>query len=273
MTAVPSPTPTSTPVPTSTPIPSPTPHAHTHEKVQTIEPSCFKTGSIVSVCSECGDEVTEEIPAFGQHSWDSGEITLEATCWENGIMCFRCEVCGRERDEAIPATNEHVWDEGFVFREARCSHEGIIRHNCIVCWMSSYDEMIPKTTEHDWDSGTVTVNPTKNSEGVYTYSCFECGATKSETIEPSTFDASDYGNPYYIRTSNSPDNYIEFSIKDDVLTVSGKLLKTGLESVWICCDGIYKDYSGWRILLELCVAGNLCGKKGRRLLLCKVNGT
>lgn len=49
------------------------------------------------------------------------------------------------------------------------------------------------------------------------------------------FDASDYGNPYHIRSTNNQDNYLDFSISGDTLTVSGKIVKEGLEKVWIRC--------------------------------------
>lgn len=49
------------------------------------------------------------------------------------------------------------------------------------------------------------------------------------------FDASDYGNPYHIRSTNNPDNYLDFSISGSTLTVSGKIVKDGLEKVWVRC--------------------------------------
>lgn len=62
--------------------PTATTEAHKFEEKILEEPDCYSAGSRLMTCSDCGLEVTEEIPALGH------DIT-DASCTEPGV-CSRC---------------------------------------------------------------------------------------------------------------------------------------------------------------------------------------
>ena len=67
------------------------------------EAKCTEAGSRKKVCADCGDEVTEEIPAKG-HTWNT-EFTIdkEPTDKEEGSKSIHCSVCNavKEGSEVI----------------------------------------------------------------------------------------------------------------------------------------------------------------------------
>ena len=84
------------------------------------EPTCTSIGIKKRICSGCGFEETETIPAKG-HSFDSGVITKEATCKEDGTRTCTCYVCKEEIIETIPALG-HSFDG---IKCSRCNQEMI----------------------------------------------------------------------------------------------------------------------------------------------------
>jgi len=93
--------------------------SHVFEEFCIQESTCEDPGLYQRYCVICGIECeAEEIPATG-HSWDAGTVTTEPTATDSGVMTYICTVCGAERTEEIPAMGEStLWGDvngdGFV---------------------------------------------------------------------------------------------------------------------------------------------------------------
>lgn len=173
--------------------------AHEFESVRT-EPTCCNEGNISNVCSICGySEVTEVIPATGEHTFGSEfvsdddfhwfgcttegctektglsdhsytklEIVKEPTCTEEGEMAYICEICGHRKIEPITELGGHTYD----------GYEQLDEYNhtkvCSVCGEAS------ETEPHSFDGGTV-IKEATCEDGIIRYTC-ACGYTKDEII-------------------------------------------------------------------------------------------
>ena len=191
----------------------------------TVPATCGEAGRTETICDNCGEvTATKEIPATGEHTWDSGTVTTEPTENEPGVRTFTCDVCGATRTETIPATGAHdyqftrtvaptctaggydlytcsgcgatekrnskpalghKWDSGTVTTEPTATTPGVRTYTCTVCGEVK-TEVIPATGAHThkWDAGKVTTEPTATTPGVRTYTCTICGQTKEEVIPP-----------------------------------------------------------------------------------------
>lgn len=153
----------------------------THEN--TVPATCGEAGRTETICDNCGEvTATKEIPATGEHTWDSGTVTTEPTENEPGVRTFTCAICRATRTETIPATGEHT----FVFTKniaPACTTEGYDLYTCSGCGATEKRNSKP-ALGHKWDSGTVTTEPTATTPGVRTYTCTICGQTKEEVIPP-----------------------------------------------------------------------------------------
>lgn len=69
-------------------------HDHNYDDWSTtIDPTCTKNGVREKICIECGNKITEEIPANG-HKWNEGyTIDQEATYAKTGIKSIHCSIC------------------------------------------------------------------------------------------------------------------------------------------------------------------------------------
>ena len=102
----------------------------------TVQPGCTTVGTRVFICTVCGEQKQEEVPATGHlfssawtsdaenhwhastcnhtdvisgqaaHTWNSGVVTTAPTFSETGIRTFTCTVCGRTKTEVVPATGD-----------------------------------------------------------------------------------------------------------------------------------------------------------------------
>lgn len=191
----------------------------------TVPATCGEAGRVDTICSNCGEVIsTKEIPATGEHTWDSGTVTTEPTENEPGVRTFTCAVCGATKTAPIPATGAHdyqftrtvaptctaggydlytcsgcgatekrnptdalghKWDSGKVTTEPTETAPGVRTYTCTVCGEVK-TEVIPATGAHThkWDAGKVTTAPTATTPGVRTYTCTICGLTKEEVIPP-----------------------------------------------------------------------------------------
>ena len=178
---------------------------------------------------------TPETTTVHVHEY-SEKITLEAGCISDGELTRTCSGCGEVVTEAIPAIGKHNWNKGEVLVKATCAKEGIREYTCFVCG-GKKTKSIAKTDKHTWNEGRVTLEPSVKAEGERTYTCTTCNLVRTESIEKLIINVEDYIDPYHLRTTNNPDNYVDFKITGNVLTVSGKIIQDYLESVWIRCDG------------------------------------
>ena len=148
----------------------------------TKEATCTENGSREKTCANCGDKITEEIPATG-HVWNE-EYTIdkEASCTEDGSESIHCAVCG-ESDEnsvqVIPATG-HSYGEWTVVREATCTEAGSKEKVCASCG-DKVTEEIP-ATGHAYGEWTVTKEATCTENGSREKVCAVCGFKVTEEI-------------------------------------------------------------------------------------------
>ena len=149
----------------------------------TKEPTCTEAGSKEKVCAECGDKVTEEIPAAG-HFWDEGfTIDKEATCTEDGSRSIHCQVCGETKDdETIPASG-HQFGDWEIIETSSCEGSGSEKHTCSVCGFVETRGVDP--LGHTWEEEyTIDKAPTCTEEGSKSIHCTKCDAIKDSEVIP-----------------------------------------------------------------------------------------
>ena len=140
--------PVQTTAPTEGPT-EPTVCPHEAEVVQTIPASCTNAGLVISSCTLCGEEFTEELPAPG-HSFTA------ANCTAGPI----CTVCGHASGNAL----------GHVYIDGICIHCG-----------DELPQDVPADCEHDFKLTNQTA-PTCTATGSLSYLCGKCGHAYTETI-------------------------------------------------------------------------------------------
>ena len=152
------------------------------------------------------------------------------------------EIADTKPDEEVTTTQEptttahvHEYTETITFA-AGCTTDGELARICAGCG-DTIKEIIPAVGKHNWDEGKVTLEPTTKAEGERTYTCTACNLVRLESLEKLVINVADYVDPYYLRTTNNPNNYVDFRITGNILTVSGKIIQDYLESVWVRCDG------------------------------------
>lgn len=188
---------------------------------------------MTKICTVCGITETEVLPALG-HEWKTGAVIAESTCIQEGSQRYFCVVCETEKTEPLPLSEAHIWDEGTVTEESTCYRTGVKTYTCTLC-KKKKSEDLPLSENHRWNAGEVIQEPTKTTDGICLYTCWFCKKTKEESIKAHDFDATEYGNPYHVRSTNNPDSYLDFAIDGNVLTVSGKILQDGLKEIWVMC--------------------------------------
>ncbi len=97
----------------------------------TKEPTCTEDGSKSGVCSECGVNSTEVIPAVG-HS-DTYPETKDATCTENGYDKVICGVCKEEISSVVYPASGHSWGEWNTVTAVSDDKHGIDERKCSIC--------------------------------------------------------------------------------------------------------------------------------------------
>ncbi len=146
--------------------------------------SCTENGIRQKVCEDCGDIVTEEIPATG-HTPVVDEA-VSPTCTETGLTeGSHCQICGEviEKQNEVPATG-HTWEDDYtVDEEATCTEDGSESIHCAVC-----DEIKEGTsraiskTGHSYGDWTVTEEPTCTGNGSREKECSICGDKVTESV-------------------------------------------------------------------------------------------
>ena len=140
-------------------------------------------GNREKVCADCGDIVTELIPATG-HIWNKEySIDKEATCAEEGSESIHCSVCG-EIDEAtvhVITKKEHTYSNWEITQEATCTEDGIKEKVCAYCG-DTITEEIP-ATGHIWsEEYTTDKEATCIEEGSESIHCAVCGEIDEESV-------------------------------------------------------------------------------------------
>ena len=182
-----------------------------------VEPTCANAGSITysaGTCS-CGnvvsDEVTVEIPATGNHTFDKTVVDKTATCTEKGKEHKICSVCddidydSYKDIDMIP----HTFDKTVVDKAATCTEEGIKHVVCSVCntKKEGSDETIG-VIPHKFDKEVVDKEATYTEEGSKHTECSVCGTKKegSDVIIPKIVKEDGNNNGSGSTNNNSSNN-------------------------------------------------------------------
>ena len=123
------------------------------------EPEIVKEGKRIYVCTVCGKERIEIIPAL-EHVHTAGKewISDDEMHWNE---------CAEKDCEAKLNTSSHIWDDGTVIEPAASGKEGTVRYLCVVC----------KTTKND----TLPALPDKMSETEW-YSYFDIDNVRIDAV-------------------------------------------------------------------------------------------
>lgn len=167
---------------------------HTWESLGAgTEPGCTVDGAETFVCTVCGAERTDILPALGHsysdtftpsgdkhtktcatcgdvlsedHTWGEPTVT-PPTCTEQGSKVYTCTDCGAESSEPTAALGHNHPD---TFTPDGDVHTKV----CDRCGDTV-------SVAHAWSEPTVT-EPTCTEQGGKRYTCTECGAEKLEDV-------------------------------------------------------------------------------------------
>lgn len=84
-----------------------------HEwKTTSVSSTCKTAGSIITVCTICGDSFSEELP-LTEHSWEY-ITTASTSCKYDDAEIYKCTICEEYKHIYFPSTFEHSF-EGYDF--------------------------------------------------------------------------------------------------------------------------------------------------------------
>ena len=221
--------------------------AHTYVSTGMVQkPDCATAGTESFRCTVCQATKTETVPPTEKHEWNVGLVVVQPTCRQNGSKLITCTFCRATKTEVVPSSADaHTWDSGKVTKKAICDIKGIKVYTCTTR-KDTKQEFIAPSGNHTYKK-TVRAQPTEEKEGLAEYTCTICAKSYEEVLpklRPGEFYAG--FDPYHMRTGHSDGNYVEFSISGNKLTVSGKIVKEGLEYVWVRCGDTDKYPDGGR---------------------------
>lgn len=182
---------------------------HTYgETVVIEEASCLRDGKQESVCVDCGETVTEKIPALGHDR--VYEPAIEATCETSGrtgrVVCDRCGMVLEEGETIPPLGHEIEGDECI-----NCGKEACMDLEFVISLDESYYILIGLghcTDTHIlvpdvYDDGENGEHPVKSIK-IEAFSSKKNGVAKAEQIVTISFPDSieDIGNDAFRGCSN-----------------------------------------------------------------------
>ena len=182
---------------------------HTYgETVVIEEASCLRDGKQESVCEDCGETVTEKIPALGHDR--VYEPAIEATCETSGrtgrVVCDRCGMVLEEGETIPPLGHEIEGDECI-----NCGKEACMDLEFVISLDESYYILIGlgKCTDTHilvpdvYDDGENGEHPVKSIK-IEAFSSKKNGVAKAEQIVTISFPDSieDIGNDAFRGCSN-----------------------------------------------------------------------
>lgn len=161
--------------------------AHQYATVVT-RATCYAEGSVITKCSVCDKEITNEKLAKIEHTWNTGVENPKATCTTGGTMTYTCKVdkCSATKTEDVDALG-HNWDE-WVKVDATNDKDGSWTRTCKNDANHTETVIIPKGN-HQWDDGTVTKEASCTETGTKVYKCkthtgdAACGVTITVTLD------------------------------------------------------------------------------------------
>lgn len=104
---------------------------HTYEEIYTFPATCTEDGETYYICSRCGDEKLDVLPAL-DHDWDL-TVKVAPTCKAAGEAVGICKRCGASQTGIELEKLEHKWDEGVITTEPTYEKEGVKTFTCTAC--------------------------------------------------------------------------------------------------------------------------------------------
>lgn len=151
--------------------------------------TCTSEGERKHVCTECGHEETEKIPADPNAHSMTWTTVSEATCSAEGSEKGKCSSCGHEETRAIPK-KDHTAEVTQEAVPATCSEPGWTEERkCSVCGEVLQERAQTPALGHDYQ-WEVTAEPTETETGERQGTCSRCGDVITETI-PATGESSE----------------------------------------------------------------------------------
>ena len=227
---------------------------HQWEQAAFEAPECTKPGTRYYVCSVCGEEKTESVPAVG-HDYeyvslgskshravcknDPSHIVeaahemketapIPATCSKFGSRNWECGVCGQTKSEQIPMLEHDFTGE---VKKATDRYHTVYCVNC--------PGKVCMNVDHNWKVTRETpATLTKDGERVYT--CPACGTSKTETF-PAQIKAQDgdtdwmsCGSEQHVRAKNGAFEYRDHEITETVKAASCTQAGSLVRSCAVC---------------------------------------
>lgn len=146
--------------------------------------SCTEYGYTVSVCKRCGLRFVEQTAPLG-HQWIAWTITKDATATEDGERVRTCLRCGETETQLMPGpSHQHQYE--LIEKEATCTESGYVEKRCACGALDpTFQRAERPALGHDYsgDSAIVEIqSPTCTEEGVMQYTCSRCGEIHDEIL-------------------------------------------------------------------------------------------
>lgn len=142
-------------------------------------PTCVTGGVQERVCARCGARETQNVPATGEHNWQTVQEAQQPTCTVAGkTAVMSCSVCNaRKGGETLTA--QHTWGNWVnVGDPGTCTEPGLRRRTCKVCGETQEQPVY----NHFW-TVTSKTPPTCGAAGTTVMMCSICGMTDTKTME------------------------------------------------------------------------------------------
>ena len=146
-------------------------HVHT-ATLDVVEPTCESTGLIYGVCEDCGQVISEVIPALGHDlvHHDGDYPTCDAGGYNDYETCTRCDYTTYKEVGPLGHTPKIV-----ARVEPTCEKEGLTEGKiCTACDEVLIAQEVIPALGHDYEAKVTA--PTCEAEGFTTYTC-HCGDT------------------------------------------------------------------------------------------------
>lgn len=91
------------------------------------------TPSVIVAADESGNQATMTVTVNNGHSFGGWLIRQEATCTETGVEYHVCSVCGYEETQPVPALGHDYADEWTIDKEPTCTEPGSKSRHCSRC--------------------------------------------------------------------------------------------------------------------------------------------
>ena len=168
---------------------------HNYVLIQTVKPTCSKTGHESYKCYDCGQEKTVTLPIDPEvHKNVTNYPQKPSTCNEYGHTAYTyCNDCSKviSGREELPL-GDHSWSAWSV-TQATCTDDGVRTRQCTVC-KTTEREVLP-ATGHNWSDWAVTKDATCEAAGRRQRTCSKCNTTEVQIINALQHDYDDIVTP------------------------------------------------------------------------------